>query len=124
MKSLGGLEAEVMKRLWTITEPQSVHDLVERLSDRKKLAYTTVLTVVTHLHDKGWVSREKRQRAYFYSPARPADEAQSDAIRHVLDGAVDPLAVLLHLGRTLTDAEFDAVRRGWESRSALPIDAD
>ncbi|KAA0021444.1 BlaI/MecI/CopY family transcriptional regulator [Antrihabitans cavernicola] len=124
MKGLGGLEAEVMKRLWTITEPQSVHDLVERLSDRKKLAYTTVLTVVTHLHDKGWVTREKRQRAYFYFPSRSAEEAQSAAVRELLDSTVDSAAVLEQLARTMSDAECAAIRRGWDSRSALPIDAD
>lgn len=112
MQGLGGLEAEVMNELWSTEEPLSVHDLVERLSDRKQFAYTTILTVVTHLHEKGWVLREKRSRAYFYSPSRTREEATSQALRALLDSSADPGAVLLHFAKTVTDPEFDALRRG------------
>ncbi|WP_280227344.1 BlaI/MecI/CopY family transcriptional regulator [Nocardia farcinica] len=119
MQRLGGLEAEVMNELWSTDEPQSVHDLVERLSGRKQLAYTTILTVVTHLHEKGWVQREKRSRAYFYSPSCSREEATSQALRALLDSSADPSAVLLHFAKTVTDPEFDALRRG---RTGGPTD--
>ena len=90
MHGLGGLEAEVMNELWSTDEPQSVHDLVDRLRDRKEFAYTTILTVVTHLYEKGWVQREKRSRAYFYSPSRSREEATSQALRALLSSSADP----------------------------------
>ncbi|MBP1054997.1 BlaI/MecI/CopY family transcriptional regulator, partial [Rhodococcus qingshengii] len=53
MKRLGGLESEVMDLLWDAEEPQSVRDLVDRFEGGAPKAYTTILTVVTHLHEKG-----------------------------------------------------------------------
>ncbi|RQM33059.1 BlaI/MecI/CopY family transcriptional regulator [Rhodococcus ruber] len=117
MHGLGGLEAEVMNELWSTDEPQSVHDLVDRLRDRKEFAYTTILTVVTHLYEKGWVQREKRSRAYFYSPSRSREEATSQALRALLDSSADPSAVLLHFAKTVTDREYDALRRGRTSQA-------
>ncbi|AII11210.1 BlaI/MecI/CopY family transcriptional regulator [Rhodococcus opacus] len=112
MKRLGGLEAEVMDILWSSDEPMSVHDLLDTLNERKQHAYTTILTVVTHLHDKEWVQREKRSRAFYYFPVRTREEATSQALRALLDSSSDSAAVLLHFARTVSDSELDALRRG------------
>ena len=57
MKRLGALEADVMDVLWSAgPQPQSVHDILDALADRQ-LAYTTILTVVTNLHTKGFLNR-------------------------------------------------------------------
>ncbi|BDT85558.1 BlaI/MecI/CopY family transcriptional regulator [Nocardia cyriacigeorgica] len=112
MYGLGGLEAEVMEILWDAPDAMSVHDLVEVLARRKQLAYTTILTVVTHLYEKGWVTREKRSRAYYYSPRNSRAEATSLALRELLDGSNDPAAVLLHFAGTVTEHEEQALRKG------------
>lgn len=112
MKRLGGLEAEVMNLLWDAGAPQSVRELLDRLNDRRPHAYTTILTVVTHLHQKGWVKREKRGRAYIFWPSRSREEATSLAVRELLDNSVDPAAVLLRFARTVSGAEYEALRRG------------
>ncbi|MCD2107329.1 MULTISPECIES: BlaI/MecI/CopY family transcriptional regulator [Rhodococcus] len=118
MQGLGGLEAEVMDVLWQSDDALSVKDLVEILGERRQLAYTTILTVVTHLYDKGWVSREKKSRAYFYRPSRSREEATSRALRELLDSSSDSAAVLLHFARTMTDAENEALRRGLSGEGA------
>ncbi|MFP4636281.1 MAG: BlaI/MecI/CopY family transcriptional regulator [Nitriliruptoraceae bacterium] len=74
---LGTLEYEVMRALWQ-TAPASVHAVREQVNRRRsgdaQLAYTTVMTVLARLHDKGVVDRERRGRGYDYTPA--FDEAQ------------------------------------------------
>lgn len=120
MKDLGELEAEVMDRLWAATEYLSVRDLVDRLGESKRLAYTTVLTVVTHLHEKGWVEREKRQRAYYYQPSRSRRDAVAASIRELLMQSPDALAALEAFAATLSKAEYDAVQRGWDGRGDQP----
>lgn len=112
MKKLGGLEAEVMDCLWASPEPMSVHELLDQLDERKQYAYTTILTVVTHLHEKGWVEREKRSRAYYYRPVQSREEATSQALRELLDSSADSAAVLLHFARTVSDSEHEALRKG------------
>jgi len=110
---LGALETRVMDILWDSEVPLSVHDLVDRLADQcHRSAYTTVLTVVTHLWEKDWVDRDKVGRAYLYRPRRSRAEATTDLLREILDSSQDASAVLLHLARTASAREVDALRRG------------
>ncbi|MFI6572251.1 BlaI/MecI/CopY family transcriptional regulator [Nocardia fluminea] len=113
MKGLGALESQVMAVLWESSQPLSVHDLVDRLdNDQRVPAYTTVLTVVTHLWEKNWVQREKVGRSYRYRPTRTRAEATTDLLREILDASPDAPAVLLHLVRTASAPEVEALRRG------------
>lgn len=120
MKSLGTLEADVMEVLWSATpEPQSVHDILAALSGRAH-AYTTILTVVTNLHSKGFLERTKVSRAYYYSPVQTRQEATSQALRDILASSEDPAAVLMHFAQTVTPEEQEALRKSLRKRSKGP----
>ena len=110
MKGLGTLEARVMDLLWASEESLSVRDMVNMLPG--DYAYTTILTVVTHLYEKDWVSRDKLGRAYLYRPAQSRAEATSQVLRDIIDTSGDPEGVMLHLARTVTASESAAFRRG------------
>jgi predicted transcriptional regulator len=69
IKPLGELEAAVLSALWGSGSPLSVRDVLARMKRRPALAYTTVLTVLDRLHDKGLVTREKQGKAFLYCPA-------------------------------------------------------
>ena len=73
---LGQLEADVMDALWSSDGPVSVRELLERVNARRipPLAYTTVMTVMNRLVDKGALRRERRGRGYVYE-ATAADRA-------------------------------------------------
>lgn len=116
MQGLGELEAAVMDVLWEAGEPQSVRAVLGRLNETRDLAYTTVMTVLTNLHRKGWVDRELHDRAYLYRARRTRDQAISDALRAVLDASGDPESALLHFARGLSTEESDIVRRGFCSQ--------
>lgn len=118
MKRLGALEADVMDVLWSAgPQPQSVHDILDALADRQ-LAYTTILTVVTNLHTKGFLNRVKVSRAYLYSPVQTREEATSQALRDILDRSDDSAAVLMHFAQTATPAEQDALRKSLRTKQA------
>jgi predicted transcriptional regulator len=68
---LGHLEAMVMQILWDHGE-NNVRDLVEKLD--RPLAYTTVMTTLDRLFKKGFLDRDKRDRAFFYVPRFTRDE--------------------------------------------------
>jgi predicted transcriptional regulator len=67
-KSLGELQALVLSILWDSATPLSVRDVLSRVKRKPLLAYTTVLTVLTRLHEQDLVVREKEGKAYFYRP--------------------------------------------------------
>ncbi|MGV9836960.1 BlaI/MecI/CopY family transcriptional regulator [Nocardia niigatensis] len=121
MKGLGALESQVMAVLWEVPGALSVHDLVDRLRTEQRVpAYTTVLTVVTHLWEKGWVQREKISRSYLYRPSRTRAEATTDLLREILDASPDAPAVLLHLARTASAREVEALRQGLSDDKSRP----
>lgn len=72
-KVLGELEAEVMEEIW-LRNPCSVRDIYEALRLKKNIAYTTVMTIMSRLADKGLLLKEKEGAAFIYRPALSKDE--------------------------------------------------
>lgn len=69
VNDVGDLERAVLDALWGSAQPLSVRDVLAQIRRRSALAYTTVLTVLDRLHQKGLVNRRKRGRAFLYLPA-------------------------------------------------------
>ncbi len=73
-----------MKQMWAAGEPLSVRQLLERLNEgrAKPLAYTTVMTVMSRLAEKGALARRPEGRGYVYEAT--ADNPAGLAVRGVL----------------------------------------
>jgi predicted transcriptional regulator len=84
-KSITLTEAELrlMKVLWDRGE-SAVAELVAAVSDERPLAYTSVLTTVRILENKGYVRHRQEGRAFLYSPCIDEYEASKSEVRHVL----------------------------------------
>jgi predicted transcriptional regulator len=99
-RRLGELEAEVMELAWRQGEWVGVNDLLMALGGRQR-AYTTVMTIVTRLCDKGLLERRRQGRGFVYRPALSKEELAARTLRDVLADADDPPAVLAHFVRDL-----------------------
>ena len=66
-KILSPLEQEVMNIVWEC-EGCSIRDVLERINKKKKLAYTTVATILQRLYEKGLVIRTNKDIVIYYSP--------------------------------------------------------
>ncbi|PKR42661.1 BlaI/MecI/CopY family transcriptional regulator [Streptomyces sp. SCA2-2] len=66
-RPLGELEDAVMTRVWKWNRPVTVREVLEDLQQERSIAYTTVMTVMDNLYQKGWVRREAEGRAYRYA---------------------------------------------------------
>ena len=95
---LGELESEVMRVIWERPD-SSAREVLQNLSTGRKLAYTTVLTVLDRLHKKGLLKRRKEGKAFLYS-ARLTREKFDEAVTH------DVLAGLLKEGSRPTLTSF------------------
>jgi predicted transcriptional regulator len=76
-------ELRLMKVLWLRGE-SSVADMVAACSDDAPLAYTSVLTTIRILEQKGYVSHRQEGRAFFYSASVAEQEASRSEVKHVL----------------------------------------
>jgi predicted transcriptional regulator len=88
----GGLEGQVMELVWKAGKPVGVREVLDGLNrDRAEpLAYTTVMTVMSRLAEKGSLRRRKQGRGYIYEPtaADPAGVAVNRVLRDHGDAAV------------------------------------
>lgn len=105
-------ELDIMQVLWE-RGSGTVSEVQDGLAD--DLAYTTVLTILRTLDEKGHVRHETEGRAYRYYPKVERAEARGSALRHMLDRvfAGDPEALLTHLvsERDLSPEEIERMRR-------------
>ena len=102
-------ELAIMKVVWRLGTA-TVRDVYEALLETRRIAYTTVMTMMNILEAKGYLKKEKHNRAYRYRPARPERAVVGSMVREfvnrVFDGASRPL--LLHL---VEDAKLTAKER-------------
>ena len=76
-------ELRLMKVLWTRGE-SAVSDMVTATADDGALAYTSVLTTIRILEQKGYVEHRQEGRAFIYSPSVAETEASQSEVRHIL----------------------------------------
>jgi BlaI family penicillinase repressor len=105
LDDLGDLQKTVMEIVWTLGEA-SVNQVKTKLA-RRRLAYTTVLSVMQKLDKAGWLTHREEGRAYVYRPVVTRAEAGRSSLRQFIDRVCggDPIAMFQHL---LDDQELSA----------------
>ena len=103
-----------MKIVWD-RQTATVRDVYEALLERRKVAYTTVMTMMKILEQKGYLNRKQVARAYVYRPAHPKNRVIGamvrDFVNRVFNGSAEPLLVHLIADRHLTAKEIAEIRR-------------
>ena len=106
-----------MKVVWSL-ETATVREIYEDLRARRDIAYTTVLTMMKILEQKGYVKKTRDERAFVYRATRPRQQVIGGMVREfvdrVFDGASRPM--LLHLVKQtkLSDRERKALLKAIE----------
>lgn len=106
-RRVGDLESEVLEQLWQAADWLSGRELWERLGDESR-AYTTVMTILSRLVDKGLVERVERGRGHVYRAAGDPDELTAQAIGSLLAATADPRAALAHFVEGIDDPKLVA----------------
>jgi predicted transcriptional regulator len=102
-RTVGELEAEVLRQLWAVDAPLTGRQLLERMPPTSRRAYTTLMTVVSRLVEKGLVARISDGRIHRYRAAGDPDQLTARAIGQLLAMAKDRGAVLTHLVEEIDD---------------------
>ncbi|HVX21771.1 MAG TPA: BlaI/MecI/CopY family transcriptional regulator [Acidimicrobiales bacterium] len=113
MARLGDLERRVMEVLWA--DPGADATVREVAAQMPGYAYTTVLTVLDRLRNKGLVTRTKDGRAFRYAAASSREEYTADLMREALGAAADRDAVLVRFAESVSPAEAATLRRALEA---------
>ncbi|HEX6383244.1 MAG TPA: BlaI/MecI/CopY family transcriptional regulator [Anaerolineae bacterium] len=86
-KLLGELELEVMRVVWE-RGIVTVRDVLDALAEIRPLAYTTVMTVMTRLADKGLLAVDKKGKSYRYHAVQTREEFEAQAVGQVVQSLI------------------------------------
>lgn len=105
-KVLGNLEAEIMEVVWSRPHDagSTVRDVFEVLYERRRLAYTTVMSTMARLAKKNLLRAEKREQAYVYSPRYTEQEFVSRFVARLLEDLLVGFTGRATAGLDLPDA--------------------
>lgn len=82
----------------------AVSEVLALLETQRDIAYTTVMTTVARLHDKGLLRRKREGKRYLYSPKFTREQFLETMAREVLDGAVGGHQAIAMLAEKVADA--------------------
>jgi len=118
MPTLTGQELEIMKVVWRL-ETATVRQVYEELLKQRRIAYTSVMTIMNILEKKGHLTRRQEDRAYVYVPAKPQKQVIGSMVREfiqrVFNGSAEPLLVHLVEDEKLTEQDVEEIRRSIKS---------
>ena len=103
-----------MKIVWEL-ESATVRDIYEALLRKRKVAYTTVMTMMQILERKKYLKRTKTDRAWLYRPAQPKGKVIAGMVREfvnrVFNGSAEPLLVHLVEEHKLSREDIEEITR-------------
>ncbi|MGX1491793.1 putative transcriptional regulator [Streptomyces tendae] len=107
---MGELEDAVMTRVWKWNRPVTVREVLEDLQKERSIAYTTVMTVMDNLHQKGWVRREAEGRAYRYEAVSTRAAYAAALMNEAWSQSDNPAAALVAFFGMMSDEQRTALR--------------
>src|SRR5215831_1764679 len=107
-------ELEIMKVVWD-HDTVTVREVYETLLKRRKVAYTTVMTMMKILEQKKYLKKNQADRAYVYRPAQPRRQVVGamvrDFVNRVFNGSAEPLLVHLVEEHDFSEADLAEIAR-------------
>ena len=112
--TLTARELAIMNVVWQ-RNGATVRDVHTALAHERPVAYTTVMTLMRILEAKGYLTKRREDRAYFYTPTRRRQQVMRAMVRdfvdRVFDGATQSLRLHLVRHETLNEQERAELRR-------------
>jgi predicted transcriptional regulator len=107
-------ELEIMKVVWE-HDTVTVREVYETLLKKRKVAYTTVMTMMKILEQKKYLKKDQADRAYIYRPAQPRHKVIGamvrDFVNRVFNGSAEPLLVHLVEEHDLSRKDLEEIAR-------------
>ena len=114
-------ELEIMKVVWR-TGPATVRDVYEDLLQHRRIAYTSVMTMMNVLERKGHLRKSAQDRAFVYEPTAPQKRVLSSMVGEFVDrvfnGSASPLLQHLFEDERITDQDLREIQRLMKRRRA------
>ena len=113
-RRLGDLELQILNVLWE-RGPSTVREVLESLSTQPRPAYTTVLTMMRLMHEKGYLDRRERGRAHVYQARLREQRVKRGLLRDLVEGAfrgsAEAVVIRLLEDEDLSREDLDRIKK-------------
>ena len=120
MKKLPEAELELMMIIWNAGKPITRTEIEERMDGSRKVMPSTILTLLSRLEERGYVSREKRGKINYYTPLKEKDsylqETGRKVLKNLFGNSLSVFAAALYSGESMSDAEIEKLQEFLDSQ--------
>ena len=113
-RRLGDLELQILNVLWE-RGPSTVREVLESLPTQPRPAYTTVLTMMRLMHEKGYLDRRERGRAHVYQARLREQRVKRGLLRDLVEGAfrgsAEAVVIRLLEDEDLSREDLDRIKK-------------
>lgn len=113
-RRLGDLELQILNVLWE-RGPSTVREVLESLPTQPRPAYTTVLTMMRLMHEKGYLDRRERGRAHVYQARLREQRVKRGLLRDLVEGAfrgsTEAVVIRLLEDENLSREDLDRIKK-------------
>lgn len=112
--TLGETEMELLQHVWRLKRA-TVAEVHQQVLQTRPIAYTTVMTIMKKLADKGFLGYEQEGAAYHYFALKPAEQVRSNVLRDVMNkvfsGSPIALVQTLVAQDNFDEAQLEEIRQ-------------
>ena len=116
-------ELEIMKIVWQ-RGSATVREVYEEMLRHRRIAYTTVMTMMGILEQKGRLKKSEEARAYVYTPAEPQGKVVGsmvqEFVKRVFNGSAKPLLVHLLENQDIDREQLEEIRELLAKKKVQP----
>ena len=115
VKNLGEAELEIMQVIWNSTSPVTSSYILKELQERRKWQLSTLMTSLTRLVDKGFLSCDRSTGTNLYSPLVSENDYKAKEGKHFLeklyDNSIQNLVATLYSNKVIENSDLEELRR-------------
>lgn len=115
IKRLGDAELEIMQIIWEAGNPVTANYVLERLQSRRKWPLSTLMTVLSRLTVKGFLSCDRTQRNNLYIPLIPEEayraSESSSFLQKLYGNSLQSLVATLYDSKVIGRYDLGELRR-------------
>lgn len=115
LKKLGEAELEIMQVIWGAQSPVTSNYILKELQGKRKWQLSTLMTSLTRLSDKGFVSCDRSTGNNLYTAVIPEDEYKTGASKHFLEklynNSIQNMIATLYGSKAIKNSDVQELRR-------------
>lgn len=114
LKKLGEAELEIMQVIWDSENPVTSNHILKKLQGRRQWQLSTLMTSLTRLRDKGFISCDRSTGSNLYTSIVSENEYKAGASRHFLEklynNSIQNMIASLYSNRTIQSSDIEELR--------------